>query len=353
MPIPYAQMGFVGSVRFNGGSIGQEIVVRAKSCDIRARQGIQFPSDIVDGRIDQTLYQIEPRIVEGSCEFPLVHEGIVNGTSKNCGEQQASCSTNLASRLWTIASKRDQVGRLANQFNIDVRYTDNTGYRYPSCIINTMKMNVTQGQSVNVGFSVIGGANSNGNVREALTSQRETVMLAPARIVTWNDFRINIFAREDSIVVPGSHIMEFDVNIDNRADRFYTFNGSLSPQDITARKREIKGSVGFLGFANKQFHDFVYNNQNRFTSQTKIQFGYSLGSATIPYWATALWGVIFKIEDVAISNDLIQTKMEYTALGDCENGYEAIEAGSCNVSVDSPNNSFGGPTSPNYFTPLN
>lgn len=38
MPIPTAQMGFVGSVRFSGGSIGQEIFVRAKSCDIRAKQ---------------------------------------------------------------------------------------------------------------------------------------------------------------------------------------------------------------------------------------------------------------------------------------------------------------------------
>lgn len=353
MPIPYAQMGFVGSVRFSGGSIGQEIFVRAKSCDIRAKQEISYP-DVVDGRIDRTLYQVGPRMVDGSAEFPLVHEGIVNGTTKDCNEPAATCQTNLANRLWNIAAKRDTVGRLVNQFNVDVRYTDNTAFRYPNCIINTMRIGVNQGAEVNINFNVIGGANVTDNVREPLTTEREPTFLSPARIVTWNDFRINIFCREEGIVVPGSFIRTFEVTLNNNADRFYTLNGKLVPQDITARKRTIEGSVAFMGFANKQFHDFVYNNQNRFTSQSKIQFGYTLGSSTIPYWATALWGVIFQIEEVAISNDIIETKMPFSALGDCENDYEAIELGICNVSVDAVGGSggFGGPTAPGYFRPL-
>lgn len=350
MPIPTAQMGFVGSVRFSGGSIGQEIFVRAKSCDIRAKQDISYP-DVVDGRIDNTLYQIGPRMVDGNCEFPLVHEGINNGTGKDCGEATATCDTNLANRLWNIAAKRDQVGRLVNQFNVDVRYTDNTAYRYPNCIINTMRINVTQGAEVNIGFGVIGGANVTDNVREPLTSERSPTFLSPARIVTWNDFRINVFVREESIVVPGSYIRSFEVTLNNNADRFYTLNGKLVPQDITARKRVIEGSMALMGFANKQFHEFIYNNQTRFTSQTKIQFGYTLGSSTVPYWATALWGVIFQIEEVAISNDIIETRVPFRALGDCENDYEAIELGTCNVSVDS-STTFGGPTAPGYFRPL-
>ena len=192
MPIPTAQMGFVGSVRFSGGSIGQEIFVRAKSCDIRAKQEITYP-DVVDGRIDRTLYQVGPRMVDGSCDFPLVHEGIQNGTGKDCGEPTATCQTNLANRLWRIASQRDSVGRLINQFNVDVRYTDNTAFRYPNCIINTMRINVTQADVVNINFGVIGGANVTDNVRESLTTERDPTFLSPARIVTWNDFRINIF----------------------------------------------------------------------------------------------------------------------------------------------------------------
>jgi len=351
MAIPYAQMGFVGSVRFSGGSIGQEIFVRAKSCDIRAKQEISYP-DVVDGRIDRTLYQIGPRTVDGNCDFPLVHEGIVNGTQKNCGEGTATCETNLANRLWNIAAKRDQVGRLVNQFNIDVRYTDNTAYRYPNCIINTMKINVTQSAEVNMSFGVIGGSNSTDNVREIISEDRAPVFMSPARIVTWNDFRINVFVREESITLPGAYIRSFDVTLNNNADRFYTLNGKLAPQDITAKKRAIEGSLSLMGFANKQFYDFIYNNQNRFTSQTKIQFGYTLGSGSVPYWATALWGVIFQIEEVAISNELIETRVPFVALGDCENDYEAIELGTCNVSVDNSNATFGGPTAPGYFTPL-
>lgn len=351
MPIPTASMGFVGSIRFNGGTIGQEILVRALSCNISAKQKIDYP-DVVDGRIDNTLYQLGPRMVDGDCEFPLVHEGIQNGTSKDCGGNTTTCETNLANRLWNIAAKRDQVGRLVNQFNVDVRYTDNAAFRYPNCIINTMKISVNQADIVKLNFSVIGGANSTDSVREPLTTERDPTFLSPARIVTWNDFRINIFVREESITIPGSYIRSFEVTINNNADRFYTLNGKLVPQDITARKRSIEGSIALMGFTAKQFHEFIYNNQQRFTSQSKIAFGYTLGSATIPYWATALWGVIFEIEQVAISNDIIETRIPFRALGDCENDYEAIELGTCNVSVDSASNTFGGPTAPGYFRPL-
>jgi len=348
MPIPTASMGFMGSVRFNGGTIGQEILVRALSCDIRAKQDIDYP-DVVDSRIDNTLYQIKPRIVEGNCELPLVHEGIATGTSKACNP-----ANNLAKRLWEIAAKRDQTGRLVNQFNVDVRYTDNTAYRYPNCIINSMKVSITQSDFVKINFNVMGGANVTDSVREALTTDRDPTFLAPARIVTWNDFRINVFIQEAGITLPGSYIRSFDVELNNNADRFYTLNGKLVPQDITARKRTISGNLALMGFSAKQFHDFIYNNQSRYTSQSKIAFGYTLGSATIPYWATALWGVIFQIEEVQIGNDIIETRIPFRALGDCENDYEAISLGADNQSVDTAptNGSFGGPTAPTYFRPL-
>lgn len=352
MPIPTASMGFVGSVRFNGGSIGQEIVVRALSCDIRAKQEITSP-DVVDGRIDPTLYQIGPRMVDGNCEFPLVHEGVSLSSNKPCNDS-TSCDSNLANRLWTIASARDQVGRLINQFNVDVRYTDNTAYRYPNCIINTMSLNVTQADIVKMSFGVIGGANATDTVREPLVSERDPTFLAPARVVTWNDFRINLFIDEETMIIPGSYLRSFQVTLDNHADRFYTLNGRLTPQDITAKKRSIEGAISLMGFSAKQFHDFIYNNQSRFTSQSKIAFGYTLGSAIVPYWATALWGVVFQIEEVAISNDIIETKVPFRALGDCENNYEAVSLGACNQPIDiSPTSeTFGGPTSPSYFSPL-
>jgi len=355
MPIPTASMGFVGSVRFNGGNIGQEIVVRALSCNISAKQNIEYP-DVVDGRIDNTLYQLGPRTVDGDCEFPLVHEGINLGSSKICNPE-ATCANNLANRLWGIAAARDQVGRLTSQFNVDVRYTDNTAFRYPNCIINTMKIGVNQSEPVRVSFGVIGGASVTDSVREPLTSERDPTFLSPARIITWNDFRINVFIDEAGLTIPGSYIRRFEVTLNNNAERFYTLNGKLIPQDITAQKRNISGSMALMGFSAKQFHDFIYNNQQRFTSQSKIAFGYTLGSSVVPYWATALWGVIFQIEEVAISNGIVETMIPFRALGDCENAYEAISMGACNQSVDvSPgavgSAAFGGETAPTYFTPF-
>ena len=46
----------------------------AASADIKASQDITHP-EVIDGRIDTTLYQIGPLIVGGNIAFPLVHEG--------------------------------------------------------------------------------------------------------------------------------------------------------------------------------------------------------------------------------------------------------------------------------------
>jgi hypothetical protein len=324
MPAITAKLGYVGNVSF-GFTTGL-VTVRANTANVRASQEISYP-DVVDGRIDRTLYQVGPRIVGGNVAFPLVHEGVQN-SGRNCGS-----ATNLGSLFWSAAAKRDDYGRLVEFFPIHIRYTDNTAFTYPNCIINSMEISVAQSDQVKFSCEVIGGANSDDNVRLPKEVSDDLDYLAPARVVTWNDFVIRIWGDTSSgLVINGDEIRSFNVTLNNNAERYYTLNNRLSPQDVAARKREISGQVMIMG-RNVGLSDLAYTNQNRFTSTAGIAFGYTLGSNGNPYWATGLHGVVFEIEEIEITNDL----------ADCDANYEATQIG-----TDSATNPLARPSSSNY-----
>jgi len=321
MPNPQAKIGYVGSVTLLG-TTGGNIRVRATSADVKASQDITYP-DVVDGKIDRTLYQLGPRIVEGNISFPLVHEGGTVASGRTC--DQLTDKT-LGATFWEIATKRDAFGRLINQFDTQVRYTDDTAFMYPACIVNSMTISVTQSDVVNVSLDIIGGANSEDDVRQP-SPNIEPDFLSPARVVTWNDFLVRVYGDDGELEqIRGDWLRSFEVTINNNAERFFTLNNRLAPQDITAKKREISGSMTLMG-RHPGLSELAYNNQDRFTSTARIAFGYSLGGAGAVAFTTALHGVIFNIEEIAISNELIETTVTFTALGDCDNGFEATEIG--------------------------
>lgn len=332
MPNPQAKMGYVGSVTFLG-TTGGNIRVRATSADIRASQDITYP-DVVDGKIDRTLYQLGPRIVEGNVSFPLVHEGIQNiNSGRDCDQLT---NKTLGATFWEMAVRRDPFGRLINQFDAQVRYTDDTAFLYPACIVNSMTLSVQQSDVVNMSMDVIGGANSDDDVRQP-SPNVEPDFLSPARVVTWNDFLIRVYGDEGELEqIRGDWLRNFEVTVNNNAERFFTLNNKLAPQDITAKKREITGSLTLMG-RNPGLSELAYNNQDRFTSTARMAFGYSLGGAGAIAFTTALHGVVFQIEEIAITNELVETTVQYAALGDCDNGFEATEIGN---QADLPNANF-------------
>ena len=356
MPIPRASMGFVGSVTLGnvavslGGptsinglnSFNGNVTVRATSANVRASQDISHP-DVVDGRMDRTVYQLGARIVEGTIDFPLIHEGS-NVSFKDCGT-----TINFGQLLWALAAQRDQFGRLVNDsMDVRIRYTDDTAFSYPSSLINTLSFNVQAEQEVSMSMGIIGGANATDDVRIPLTDTgRDIDFLSPARIVTWNDFILKLYG-DENVIISGDWIRNFQVTINNNAERYYTLNNRLAPQDITAKKRVIEGSVQLMG-RNRNLSELAYNNQSRFTSSAKIAFGYSIGATGTPVFTSALNGVVFEIEEIGITNDLVETNVAFYAHGDCETNFEAAEIGDSGVGL--PNGlpaagDFGGPTSP-------
>ncbi len=350
MPVPRASMGFVGSVTFGSVAINSpglnfngDITVRANSANIKAAQEISMPN-VVDGRMDNTVYQLGARTVGGTVEFPLVHEGSSVVSTRDCGTD-----VNHGRLFWALASQRDAFGRLQNDsMEMKIRYTDDTAFIYPQCLINQLTMRVAQEGNVTISCDMIGGASSTDDVRQAWTGGGDLDFLAPARIVTWNDFVIRIYG-EESVNISGEWIRSFEVTLNNNAERYYTLNNRLAPQDIAARKRTIQGRLVLMG-RNRNLSELAYNNQSRFTSTSKIAFGYKLGASGTPVFATALNGVVFEIEEIEISNDLVETTVPFYAMSDCDANYEATEIGSSTALPSSTPSfgTFGGATSPNF-----
>ena len=353
-----AKMGFVGFVRFvpivSGtytSTFTNPLSIRVTSSDVKLTQDISYP-DVVDNKIDQTLYQLGPAQVGGTIQFPLVHEG---GELGNLYGHDTNDCTNgdgasLVSNLWQMAADRDEVGRMKNAFDCHIRYADNLGYEYFGCLINQMTFTVNQSEPVNVSCELIGGATTISSTASGVASLRGslnpnastdlTKMLAPARIVTWNDAVMSFWRENGSPTgstqpdgfLTAKEIRQFTCSINNNIERFYTLNGKLGPQDIAAKKREISGTLDIMGH-NNLLSDWTATNETRFTAPSGIAFGYKLGNSATAYWATGLFGVVFEIEEVGLSTGLFETKTKWRALGDCTNSYLATKLGGTDVSL--------------------
>jgi hypothetical protein len=323
-----AQVGYIGSVQLQpetGSDTSSKIVVRVTSSDIRTSQDIQYP-DVVDSRVDNTIYQVGPKVTGGNLSFPLVHEG------SSLGSLSASCTSDtdtLAAKLWQFAAQRDGYGRMANRLSAHVRYADNTAFTYPGCYVNSMTWNVVQQDVVNVTAELFGGSNPllpDPN-RTNYSGDANPSFLSPARVVTWNDAQIEVFNDTGSRILSGQSIREFNLTVNNALERVYTMNGKLAVQDIVPKKRELSGTIKCLG-REILLATQAYNNDQNFTSNSAIAFGYTLGSnAAQAFWATAFYGVIFMIEEMAVTTGIFETTHNWRALGDCTRDWLATQLG--------------------------
>jgi hypothetical protein len=311
--------------------------VRATNVGLQCKQEIEYP-DLIDGVDDKTAYRLLGKNVEGPISFPLLHEGAGIG-GLNTGKAGSSVcgnniTTSLASALWKMAALRDTDGRLKHTFDVDVAYPDNSKFRYPGCLVNTFGFKVTQGGSVECNADIIGGANANRETRSVISTFDYTPkFLTPARIVGWQDFVVALYSvnggsRLGGTAIDGEGLREFSCDLKNNVDRYNTFNGTLTPQDITGKKREVSGMIKILG-RNQYLNRMGDENEQFYSSDENIAFGYRIGANGGIYWSTALHGVIFKYEEMTISpGEVFETQVMYNALGDCSFNYEAIEKGS-------------------------
>jgi len=282
MATPPAFMGYVGFVKIAGA------VVRARSADLRLSQEVTKP-DVVDGSFDRTVYQLGPKIVGGSVEFPAVMADVANDPT---------------STLADLAITRQGLEARLKKTSIQVKYTtSNAQFLYTNCIINTFRFAVAQSDVVSITAEVLG--------EDRIPASLTTPNLINSRIVTWNDAVVTLTT--EGGVVKGEYVRSFDATINNNAERYYTLNGKLAPQDIQARKRDVDGTVVILG-RHPTLGEDALDNEQRCRNTGQIVFGYDLIRENCAgVFKVTLPNIVFEIEEISLTNDIFETTVTWHA----------------------------------------
>jgi len=320
---PPAYMGFVGFVKLKARAIVQDvtpgstyqhgdILVRATSADLNLTQEVTKP-DVIDSRYDRTVYQLGPKLIDGSIAFPAVYDmGASEGTANE---------TNIVEATFRHAVTRNIQGLLTD-FDLDVKYATTANlnladFTYYGCIANTWQFAVAAEDVINISMDVIG------LTREiATTTTLSAEYMKNTRICTWNDSRVEIRnsaspgAHKLSENIGGEYVRSFEANINNNADRFYTLNTYLYPQAIAPTKRDVTGNVVLLG-RHTDLAELAYSNQNFCSETVQIAFGFetklTLAECQSSF-GTVLPNCVFQIEEMTLSNEIFETTVNWHSL---------------------------------------
>jgi hypothetical protein len=360
----YANMGWVGYVIMRSAKLQDTAgtIIRCTSANINLSQDITMP-DVIDGRIDRTVYQMGPKIVEGTVSLPVVADVNPNDTTAGCATKQDLLGGTAGSVLksiwcWTVA--RGNHGRLLfDDMNFDIRYSNHAAFTFGRAICNTLSMKCEQSGPITFDLNVIGRTRSDNTAINGAGGNLPLIsdFLAPARVLTWNDLTVTGIVGCSSPGFPAAsplfysnQVQSFNLEINNNANRFYGMNGSLYPIDVNVGKREVTGSLVLMGLQDK-LRKLSQTNQDRFTEKNEIHFGifigddmansdgisfgsrdYNPGAGTwgtggntrTPIFARALTGVVFKIEEMSMTNELFTTTVNFLALANDQTNYEAM-----------------------------
>jgi hypothetical protein len=299
MPSQASQvLGFIGYVEF---VLNNAFRVRATSCDIKATQNIE-PGNVVDGHIDKTTYSLMPIEVGGSIAFPAVWED----------------GSTVTTKLWQSCLQRTATGNFQNPISaINVKYADQAAYSYVNDFVDTFEFNATQSETVNINIGIFGTTRANGFTMSTEQPPSTFFVNKNSRLVTWNDAAI-YFTNNVGFSLTTSEIRSFKCTVNNNSQRFYSLNGLLTPQIIAPTKRDITGTMSIMG-RNQSLAYYAYNNQTRCTEPGEVQFGYAVGIGTTGSdcngdFMVKIPGAIYNIEEIAITNELLETTVAYRCL---------------------------------------
>ena len=303
---PAASMGFIGYARFSGVQ-GANLLIRARSSSLKVTQNIEAP-DVIDGRYDRTIYQLGPFETGGDLEFPAIY-GVKGGTGVDCNYSPAG-------GLLAQAVCRSGETGLLQPFTTTLRYTNGANaFDYMNCIINTYKFSVAQKEIVSIALNMM-ATHRQSSSSTGPPGPSETPV---TRVVTWADTVVQLTRGANKDVIDGKFIRNFEVTFNNNTDRFYTLNGTLYPQTIAPKKRDIKGQVKLMG-RDAALSDWSFTNINRCKEEQTVTFGYNVTDTLncCGEFLVVLPNIVYQIEDLALQNDLFETTIDWRSLPDTQ-----------------------------------
>ena len=317
LPHPYynnppAYMGFVGFLKLRTGNVvgttqadsnysHGEMIVRANSADINLSQDVTKP-DVIDSRYDRTVYQLGPKVIEGSFSFPAVYD--------------AQSGANIVEALYRYAITRNSSG-LLSPFDLDVKYASSNSapnvsdFIYFGNIVNSWTFSVSNEDVVTINVDMIG-----------LTREFNESTIIPAadltntRIVTWNDARVEISGGRITNTIGGQFVRAFEATVANNAERFYTLNKNLFAQAIAPTKRDITGNITLMG-RHQDLANLALSNESYCSEAVQVKFGFetlATGEGCESTFGVTLPNCVFQIEEMSLSNELFETRVDWHSL---------------------------------------
>ena len=211
-----AVMGFIGGVK-----IGNLQVVRATSASLTAKQAINHP-DVIDGGVDWTLYQLAGIEIDGDVAIPVV-------------------GGDFPQQLLGLLQRTQENGQMTQATDVQVAYGRGAGSlvrTFKDCFVNTMEMRATAGERLDATVNFWGTRfDTSGGSIGGTNDVR--------RVLSWADIAVS------GPSVSSCDIKEFSFTVNNNLSRNYTFckSDGFFPNNISAGKRNISGSIGFQGAA--------------------------------------------------------------------------------------------------------
>jgi len=358
----YAHMGWVGFANLKCSPLTPEkgTILRVTSADINLKQEITTP-DVIDGRIDRTVYQLGPKIVEGTLSMPVVADVDPNEFIGGCVSSQelrSGTAASLLNTIWCWTTARSAHGRLQwSEAELKIRYANHSAFTFSKCIVNTLSMKVAQSDVVSLDINVIGASRARAPIPTNPDPDGMSIsdFLSPARVLTWNDVTISGVPgcgtgnSEIDRLFGSGQVREFSFEINNNAERFFSLNGRLFPVDINVAKREITGSLKLLGLQDR-LRERAEAQQDNFTRKDEIRMMFFIGddagsnsrdwfdqtdtpstvNGAVPFFWKKFHGVIFRIEEMSLTNSVYETTVNWLSLGSDQEGYQSISpASSC------------------------
>jgi hypothetical protein len=291
-----------------------DFLIRTTSCTMVGSQEITAVDDI-DGSIDKTRYYLQPFRATGAVDFHV--------------DQSNSVDTiDLFNIMFRDAVKRQADGRLwtrGKNHSLLVRYYPGLVYRFIDVAINKMTLSLDTKTPLKVSVDMMARGRSRPD--DTQTDLGTVGYAAPVRVITFNDVSIGVESDTSELATNTREITKlnavegFSLVIDNQLEEVFTVSGDLTPYDLVAKKRNITGSINFYGRSD-ELADFAEAHELYPRSSVTLAFIVRIGNSTVTLFR--LTGVIFKLDNLQITNNVLKSTMNFIALGNQNFGYEGI-----------------------------
>ena len=310
--------GFPGVVALDGD------LIRASSCNIKGDQPIEAVDDI-DGSIDRTRYKMGQFKAGGDVAFTL-DKGVALLADGSPDLTAPGGNLSIFGKLWKACTRRTGEGKFAENHDILVHYHSGFTYAYDNMFVDKLALKIDNGGTLDCTASFKGRGRREAGPSDSLPNLSTADAEAPLRVISYNDVQIGIENVNNSNVNQNEFklVKAFDVNVDNQSEEVYVIAGQLAPYDILPKKRVISGSVTFFGRPEglaaqaKNREDDLGVNIPYINLSLQARIGQSF------FTLVQFRGVIFSLDSTTLTNNVIETTMQFQALGTDDTRFLAV-----------------------------